>query len=142
MGSLQALVHRSTGTRRGKRSELVVARYVLLEFDDNDEANNFVAILNGGDFDGRAAEAMPGGTIRVRAVYFKPTQFCEHTAKERGERTARGAKYGLRVCNLCYKPVRGHTQHPRNLLVDQEADQKLPILQRAQARLYLGVQEG
>jgi hypothetical protein len=49
-----------------------VARYVLLEFDNNDEADNFVNMLNGGDFDGRPAEAHPG-SIRVRGVYFKPT---------------------------------------------------------------------
>lgn len=117
-----------------------MARYVLIEFDDNNEADNFVAML-------RQAEGVTDGEgktsgLKVRAVYFKPTQFCEHKAIERGERTVKGEKWGLRICPLCYKPVRGHTQHPTNLLVDREEDKKLPIRDRAHAKLYLGVREG
>lgn len=107
-----------------------MARYVLVEFDDNEEANNFVGMLRGGDFDGRPAEVSPDGSVRVVGMFFKPTQFCECP---QGEQTARGKKYGLQV-HSCGKPIRGRWQHPRNLV--KEDDKTL-----YEQGLYLGIVE-
>jgi hypothetical protein len=115
-----------------------MARYVLLEFDDNAEADNFVNMLNGGDFDGHPAEVMPGGTVRVRGVYFKPTLFCE--CPNPGDRSARGEKWGLWIHRDCGKPKRGNVQHPRNLtFTEAEWQARTP---RAKTDLYIGVREG
>lgn len=108
-----------------------MARYVLVEFDDNDEADNFVQILNGGDFDGHTATASPG-SMRVRAVWFKPTKFCDCKDISNGE--GRGKKYGMWAHKTCGKPRKGVCQHPRNLL--EPAD--MPVKYRAE---YLGIYE-
>lgn len=120
-----------------------MARYVLLEFGDNDEANNFVGMLNGGDFDVRSAkgpaEASPAdGSIRVLGVYFKPTLFCE--CPNPGDRSARGEKWGLWIHKDCGKPKRGNVQHPRNLIYTETEWQAMTPHEKT--NMYLGVREG
>lgn len=86
-----------------------MARYVLLEFDDNAQAKAFVAKVNG---DYHVVE-MGEGTkplIRVRGVWGKPTLFCECTkmrAPYRGMRPFRHApKSGWWVCAQCGRPTK------------------------------------
>lgn len=81
-----------------------MARYVLLEFDDNEEASRFV--------EQHLVPFASNGPI-VRGVYAKPTQFC--TCKSSPGQT-RGSRLGWWVCTNCKKPRVRMTQMPRNLL--------------------------
>jgi ribosomal protein L37AE/L43A len=89
-----------------------VARYVVVEFDDNDEADSFVNTL------GVFNPSDDGSSMRVIASYMKPTQFCECPKPE--EKSVRGKKYGLWVCRMCNKPHKKMWQSPRNLLAPDE----------------------
>lgn len=107
-----------------------MARYVLVEFDDNDGADNFVKLIQQGEgvMDG---EQKTSG-IRIRGVFFKPTQFCSCSSP--GDTSVLGAKYGLRIHKECGKPKPGICQHPRNLLDPKE----MPVKFRME---YLGIWE-
>jgi ribosomal protein L37AE/L43A len=83
-----------------------MARYLVIEFDNNDEADNF------------AEMTADGASMRVVAMYMKPTQFCECPNPE--EKSVRGKKYGLWVCRMCNKPHKKMFQSPKNLLVPDE----------------------
>lgn len=79
-----------------------MAKYVLLAFDSDTEANEFV-------------EAVQDRTSReeftVRGVWKKPTKFCECTSgniKQRG--WTRGKKFGWWVCDRCHKPSKAWAQ--------------------------------
>jgi hypothetical protein len=77
-----------------------MARYVLVAFEDNEDADNFIRGTDSG------AESLV-----VVGVFFKPTLFCE--CSQLG-RPSRGKRYGMNV-HSCGKPIRGQWQHPRNL---------------------------
>jgi hypothetical protein len=117
-----------------------VARYVLLEFDDNDGAEGFVAAAaqRGGIFFGAAGtEPMTYGyadhtKMRVRAVFAKPTSFCD--CPNPGDRSAKGKKLGWWVHAGCGKPKRGQWQHPNNLLDPPDG-------LAATRQVYLGIVE-
>lgn len=89
-----------------------MAKYVLLAFDNDDEADKFVeatqqrqGVLNDNDC---PCYPEDGAHIKadVRGVYRKPTKFCSCTSyKHRGFR--RGTKYGWWVCAQCGKPTIG-----------------------------------
>lgn len=129
-----------------------MARYILLEFDDNGDADDFVAsIQRGGAFYGAPAkEDMDDGTqvvrvgdivykdvdpnkIRTKALFAKPTNFCQ--CQPRPENHVKGAKLGWYVCRKCAKAVAGVFQYPRNLLDPPD----MPTRAR---ELHLGVWEG
>jgi len=97
-------------------------KYIVLEFDNDDEADSFAGTITEG----------PAASIRVKAVFRKPSQFCECPPTEK---SARGAKWGWWICTICAKPKRGQWQHPRNLLDPID----LPTRER---KVYLGVVEG
>lgn len=115
-----------------------MARYVLLEFDDNNDEEEFLAALSvkGGMYymrpDGHMTNVEPD-TVRLKAHFAKPTQFCECDVVD--DRSPLGKKWGWRVHALCGKPKRGVCQHPRNLLdpIDMNPRDRM---------LYLGVWEG
>lgn len=96
-----------------------MARYVLVAFEDNNDADNFIRGTDSG------AESM-----EVVGVFFKPTQFCECP---QGSSTSRGKKFGANV-HSCGKPIAGQWQHPRNLA---KADDRTLYEQG----LYLGIVE-
>jgi hypothetical protein len=80
--------------------EILVARFVLLEFPDDTEAEDFVGVVLSGK---------PGSSwkvMKVWGIFQKPTKFCECIA---GKKTAsgftRGVKYGWWVCARCKKPT-------------------------------------
>jgi len=83
-----------------------MAKYVLLEFGDDEEAERFM-------------EEMKAGLIGVlqdmnitkafqpllRAVYKKPTKFCECIGDMKSRGFTRGRKYGWWVCTKCGRPT-------------------------------------
>lgn len=78
-------------------------RYVLLEFDDAAMAKAYVAKVNG-------QYGMPVDSekrVRVRAVWAKPSKFCECTKGDRGTNPyRRGEKSGWWVHAPCGRPNR------------------------------------
>lgn len=80
-----------------------MAVYVLVEFDDNAQAKRFVEKVNGhwgavaGDYMSR----------RVRAIWYKPTKFCDCTRGVKGSNPFyRSEKTGWWVHHPCGKPTR------------------------------------
>lgn len=81
-----------------------MARYVLVEVDENDRADRLIAKLEG----------VPG--LRIVGLFGKPTIFCE-CPPPWPERSVRGKKYGWYMCPQCRNPrAFGPHQRPMNLL--------------------------
>ena len=83
-----------------------MAKYVLLAFDSDAEADEFVAAVSRFDIKQQNTEGFID-TVKatVRGIWKKPTKFCECTSgniKQRG--WTRGKKFGWWVCDKCYKP--------------------------------------
>jgi hypothetical protein len=80
-----------------------MAKYVLLAFDDDAEADQFVE-----DIQGEAVLAWTpdrqGHTVhaQVRGIYKKPTKFCQCGSKTKAY--GRSRKYGWWCCADCGKP--------------------------------------
>lgn len=110
-------------------------KYVVLEFDSDDEADSFSEALNAVGYVLSASEKSSMWKVypRVKGIFRKPSQFCE--CAKPGEKSVRGAKWGWWIHRDCGKPKRGQWQHPRNLLDPID----LPARERA---MYLGVVEG
>jgi hypothetical protein len=82
-----------------------MAKYVLLSFDDDKLADEFVQQFTD-DVVERAKYERTGIYAYVRGVYKKPTKFCTCVGiKKRG--FTRGKKYGWWVCDQCKKPTVG-----------------------------------
>jgi hypothetical protein len=83
------------GTLRRK----TLAVYVLLTFDDDQHAHDFVKVIVQGKYNDS------GG--KIWGVWKKPTQFCPGC--QGGKKTSlgftRGLKYGWWVCAKCKKPT-------------------------------------
>lgn len=103
-----------------------MARYVVLEFEYNEDADLFVGdMLHDGE--------------DVVGVYAKPTQFCTSggCGKGRVKAFVRGQKWGWWVCESCKRPSRavaGPEQLMRavigsaiNLLPDRESQLRSPF---------------
>lgn len=86
-----------------------MARYVLVEFDDDRTADAFKDKID------KATDA--GKNYRVAGIYFRPTRWCECPVSEgyAKNQIALGSKYGLWNCVVCRRPRKG-THEPRNLL--------------------------
>jgi hypothetical protein len=76
-----------------------MARYVVISFDDNDEADSFVK------------HNMLGHGSTIEAVFAKPTVFCDSNKScfvklgaRKSHSFTRGKKYGWWVCSTCKKP--------------------------------------
>lgn len=76
-----------------------MAMYVLLSFDDDDDAKAFVE------------DQLAGHSFRtevVEGIYKKPTQFCDRTDTIHGSHRVigwtKGQKWGWWVCAICKKP--------------------------------------
>jgi hypothetical protein len=97
-----------------------VAKYVILQFDDDGEASIFVqSTVENGLLVNRMAEDINREygvwhfSPIVRAVFQRPTKFCDCAStgtnlKARG--FTRGKKYGWWVCSICKKPTSGWAQ--------------------------------
>lgn len=81
-----------------------MAKYVLLEFGDDEEADEFCQRFTE-DVEERAKYQRVGIYAFVRAVYKKPTKFCECKGDMRKRAFTRGRKYGWWVCTKCGKPT-------------------------------------
>lgn len=95
-----------------------MARYVVMEFDDNAQAEAFVAKIN----------SDPTRKFRVRWLFAQPRKFCECPAgatSRDGKAIVKGEKLGWWVHNECGRPITGNYQSPYNLL-DPDLAIKLP----------------
>ena len=97
-----------------------MARYILIEVDDNETAGDLVAALQA-DGEMHFYHKLDGDEYKVKSVaakvvglFAKPTKFC--TCPNPGDRSVKGAKFGWWVHADCGKPKAGGNQHPRNLL--------------------------
>lgn len=93
-----------------------MARYVLVEFDNDAEAERFVNKIIQRCID--LGVAKKSATYRIRGFFAKPTKFCECgpiPESQVGMHITRGAKYGWVVHRSC-KRARPMAQSPRNLL--------------------------
>lgn len=93
-----------------------MARYVVVEFDNDQTADAFISKIN------HATDA--GKNYRVAGIFYRPTRWCECPVSEgytKGQ-VAIGAKYGCWNCTVCRRPRRG-THQPHNLL--ELKDQRL-----------------
>ena len=90
-----------------------MAKYVLLEFDDDNEADEFVRVVPGlYHIDAHSLQS-----FKIVGEFKKPTSFCQCTPEQkRGVFGARGSKFGWFVCGRCKKPVEGGNQVIYNLL--------------------------
>jgi hypothetical protein len=83
-----------------------MARYVLLSFSSNADAEDFVLEYQA-RLEGRSLD-MSQPEYEIDAVYGKPTQFCTPGDGHRGRRRAsgytRGKRFGWWVCAMCGKP--------------------------------------
>jgi hypothetical protein len=120
-----------------------MARYVLLTFDKDEDAEFFVTSLAEGTvFCQHKEPGQDAGQygyvdprhVSVRAVFQKPTKFCE--CADPGDKSVLSAKFQWRIHYPgCKRPKSGVMQHPRNLLD--------PVDQHPKYRdIYLGVREG
>ena len=82
-----------------------MARYVLIQIDENDRVVRLIAKLSG----------IPG--LQVIGLFGKPTQFCE--CEVLSDRSVRGKKYGWWVCPNCKKPKTDAMQSGLTNLMDQ-----------------------
>jgi hypothetical protein len=79
-----------------------MARYVLLKFDDNDDASEaLVTIQRNGHIRGELSNLQ----CVVRGVWACPTKYCECGTAKPGY--TRGRKYGWWVHAACGKPTKG-----------------------------------
>jgi len=93
-----------------------MARYVVLSFDDDTTADEFVAAVQENGILGHVSNEsgfMKHFAPVVRAMFQRPTKFCDCASrggniKARG--FTRGKKYGWWVCNACKKPTVGWAQ--------------------------------
>lgn len=88
-----------------------MARYVLIEFANDAEAEEFVHIVESSEPKSLYV------TGHIAGVFQKPTKFCKCTAEQRrGTIGARGSKYGWFICGKCRRPARNGNQTLYNLL--------------------------
>lgn len=87
-----------------------MAKYVLLEFEDDEEVDKVIKAAQEGDLGRYVIEegyAPHWAAIfgKLRAVYRKPTKFCDCKGDMRKRGFTRGRKWGWWVCNKCGKPT-------------------------------------
>jgi hypothetical protein len=89
------------------RKEQSVAKYVLIEFDNDQDADKLIGAID--IWSSRLSEMLHEELEepKVIAEFKKPTQFCEHTHNDRlrqrkGMET--GQRFGWLVCGICKKP--------------------------------------
>jgi len=124
-----------------------MARFVMIRFEDNAEADTFVEAARGGTVMHSVPSQAAEGEYEIKmsnaeaiAMWADPTKMCEcHPPwklpnpmhKEQGLQCnpARSAKFGWLVCTnvvdgkVCAKPHPHQFQHPKNLLNPDETPQ-------------------
>lgn len=123
-----------------------MARYVMLEFDDNQMAEDFIKAVHEGlgviypkqvkiDEDKWESKFIPL-VAKVRGLWFKPVNFCECTPQpeDSARNFIKGSRFGVYVHKVCKKPRKGGNQFPKNLL-----DPK--VVPGAPQRIWLNTKE-
>jgi hypothetical protein len=83
-----------------------MAKYVLLEFEDDEEAKTFVnEVRKAAKEETRAFCRDEWADLRIRAVWQKPAGWCQCSHREGWGQTK---KLGWWVCALCKLPSRAH----------------------------------
>lgn len=104
-----------------------MARYVMLEFDDNEEAKAFVkAAQEGLLYYTKQHPTLPNEVsvnqvregVRPRGMWFKPVNYCEcqPQPEDSARNFVRGSKFGIYVHKVCMRPFKGRQQSPKNLI--------------------------
>jgi hypothetical protein len=83
-----------------------MARYLLVELDNNDSADRMRAQIDNA-----------GKPMRVVAMFAKPGALCE--CEVTSAKSVRGAKFGWWLCAECRRPKSGGNQTLRNMLDDE-----------------------
>lgn len=90
-----------------------MAKYVLLQFNDDAQADRLIAALQewpeaidvSGEITATEPEWYRVVGVQLRGIFKLPTKFCECTnLKRRG--FTRGKKYGWWVCDQCRRPTK------------------------------------
>lgn len=78
----------------------MAGRYVILEFDNKDQAEHFLSNREALKYDG----------AKPLAMFLKPSSFCECPDKQRHNvaNWAKGKRTGLYLCKRCRKPSVHH----------------------------------
>jgi hypothetical protein len=93
-----------------------MAKYVLLQFDKDEDADAFVNILVQDEVSNPTKV-----TIRALGVYKKPTQFCACPDRlDPNAKSVVGKKFGWYVHAACGKPRANGWHGPKNLLRPDE----------------------
>lgn len=93
-----------------------MARYIVVEFTDNADAEAFVERINWNNQENR--KLGESFTRRIVGIFVKPGRTCECSGRHKGNfgakdwpfGIARGAKFGWWVCTNCSKPREGGHQ--------------------------------
>lgn len=91
-----------------------MARYLLVEFDDNDSADRMRAQINNAESAGK--------NFRVIGMFSKPGALCD--CSTRSDRSVRGKRFGWRLCEACRRPKNGSPQTLSNMLDDEDTPSK------------------
>jgi len=120
-----------------------MARYILIQVDDNEAAKLIVEdIQKTGELAYQVEESELLTPAKVIGLFAKPTQFCD--CPNPGDRVAKGTKWGWLLHSPgCNKPRRNMWQHARNLLHYEKApatiaESRVNVEAR---RVYIGVRE-
>jgi len=87
-----------------------MARYLLLEFDDDEPAEKLLGQINDA--------AARGRPYRVIGMYRRPSVFCK--CGNPSGKQVRGARFGWWVCVDCHKVISGNHQILGNMLDDPD----------------------
>jgi hypothetical protein len=115
-----------------------MARFVVVEIPDNDEAEAFIKAIQEGyvmfsrphpTLEGEVSVGKPITEWKVPQVYAVPTMFCEC---DKTYPEGKSQKFGWYVCTGpgCSKPRKGAMQHPYNLV-----EKDVPVTERV---YYMG----
>lgn len=101
-----------------------MARYLLIEFDNNEQADALRAQID--------AATRKGKAFRVVGLFARPGLNCRCSSTRAGHveritktaKPVRGTRFGFYVCPLCHKPRFGN-QHPTNMIAREEIIQPM-----------------
>lgn len=100
-----------------------MARHLVISFEDNGEAEEFMAALKieGAVFFQDKEQHFKNinpKQVGVTGVFAKPTRFCQCEGTGEEIKTVRSKNYGWYVHVTCNKPISGHIQSAMKNLLD------------------------
>lgn len=117
-----------------------MARHIVVSFEDNNDAEQFIAALKteGAVFfqdDKQHFKNINTEKTSILGVFAKPTKFCQCPYTE-DMKTVRSANYGWYIHNVCNMPIPGHYQSALKNLMNP------PDMDARKNKVFLGVREG